>query len=97
VEVVHLLTKAGAVVKAFEPFKSEAGLPGVDAAPTLELALKEAEAVLLLVEHTEFRQLTPEALKALTRARVLIDTVNGWSGQAWMDAGFKLFRLGVGK
>jgi UDP-N-acetyl-D-mannosaminuronic acid dehydrogenase len=97
VEVVHLLTKAGAAVKAFEPFKPEAALPGVDSALTLELALKDADAVLLLVDHTEFRQLNPGTLKTITPARVLIDTVNGWEGKDWMSAGFKLFRLGVGK
>lgn len=96
-EVIHLLTKEGAAVKAFEPFKPEAGLPGVEAALTLELALKDADAVLLLVNHTEFRQLSPETLKTLTPARVLIDTVNGWAGKDWPAAGFKLFRLGVGK
>jgi UDP-N-acetyl-D-mannosaminuronic acid dehydrogenase len=97
VEVVHLLAKEGAAVKAFEPFKPDAALPGVDAALTLELALKDADAVLLLVDHTEFRQLTPGTLKTLTPARVLIDTVNGWDGKDWASAGFKLFRLGVGR
>ncbi len=97
VEVIHLLQKEGATVKAFEPFKPEAALPGVDAALTLELALKDADAILLLVNHTEFRQLSPEALKTLTAARVLIDTVNGWDGRDWAAAGFKLARLGVGK
>jgi UDP-N-acetyl-D-mannosaminuronic acid dehydrogenase len=97
VEVVHLLKKEGAAVKAFEPFKPDAVLPGVDAALTLELALKNADAVLLLVNHTEFRQLTPETLKTITPARVLIDTVNGWESKDWAKAGFKLFRLGVGR
>jgi UDP-N-acetyl-D-mannosaminuronic acid dehydrogenase len=97
VEVIHLLTKDGAIVKAFEPFKPDAVLLGVDAALTLELALKDADAVLLLVNHTEFRQFSPETLKTITPARVLIDSVNGWGGQEWPAAGFKLFRLGVGK
>jgi UDP-N-acetyl-D-mannosaminuronic acid dehydrogenase len=96
-EVIHMLTKAGAAVKAFEPFKPEAGLPGVDAALTLEAALQDADAVLLLVKHTEFRQLSPESLKTLTPARVVIDAVNGWDGQNWADNGFRFFRLGVGK
>jgi len=97
VEIVHLLAKAGAAVKAFEPFKPDAVLPGVDAAATLESALKDADALLLLVNHTEFRQLSPDVLKTLTPARLLIDTVNGWGGQDWAAAGFTLFRLGVGK
>jgi UDP-N-acetyl-D-mannosaminuronic acid dehydrogenase len=95
-EVVYLLQKEGALVKTFEPFKPE-GLPNMDCAPTLEAALKDAEVVLLLVNHTQFHALTPEALRPLTSAKILIDTVNGWAGRAWEKAGFKLHRLGVGK
>ena len=95
-EVVHLLQKEGAIVKAFEPFKPE-GLPNMDCTPTLEDALEEVEAALLLVKHTEFRSLTPEKLRALTPAKILVDTVNGWEGQDWEKAGFKLHRLGVNK
>ena len=96
-EVIHLLQKEGAVVKAFEPFKPDADLPGITAVPTLEAALKEADAVLLLVNHTSLRALTPEKLAALTPARILIDTVNGWAGKDWAGAGFHVFRLGVRK
>jgi len=95
-EVIHLLQKEGAVVKAFEPFKPEADLPGISAVPTLEAALKDAEVVLLLVNHNMLRALTPEKLASLTPARILIDTVNGWAGKNWQAAGFKLHRLGVG-
>lgn len=96
VEVIHLLAKEGAVVKAFEPFKPEVRLPGVDATSTLAQAVKDADALLLLVNHTEFRQFSPAVLKALTPARVLIDTVNAWADPDWADNGFSLFRLGVG-
>jgi UDP-N-acetyl-D-mannosaminuronic acid dehydrogenase len=96
-EVVRLLQKEGAVVKAFEPFKPDADLPGVDAALTLEAALAGAEVVILLVSHTEFRTLTPQRLASLTTARILVDTVNGFSGKDWHAAGFKLYRLGVSK
>lgn len=96
VEVIHLLTKAGAAVKAFEPFKPAAVIPGVDAVATLELAVEDADVVLLLVNHSQFRALDPETLKAITSARVLVDTVNGWDGKDWPTHGFTLFRLGVG-
>jgi UDP-N-acetyl-D-mannosaminuronate dehydrogenase len=95
--VVHLLNKADAITRAFEPFKPAAALPGVDSVPTLELALQEAEAVLLLVNHTQFKQLDPQKLQSLTPARVLIDTVNNWIPAECDPAGFRLFRLGVGK
>jgi UDP-N-acetyl-D-mannosaminuronic acid dehydrogenase len=95
-EVVYHLQQEGALVTAFEPFKPE-GLPNMDCAPTLDAALKDAEAVILLVNHTEFCALTPEKLRALTSAKILVDTVNAWAGRDWKKEGFQLYRLGVGR
>ncbi len=95
VEVIHLIQNEGATVKAFEPFKPDADLPGVTAVATLEAALKDADAVVLLVNHTGMRALTPGKLAAMTSARILIDMVNGWAGRDWEAAGFKVFRLGA--
>ena len=87
----------GAQVSAYEPFKLEAGLKGIDAVPSLDLALEGAEALLLLVDHTQFRELDPQLVAAKTTARVAIDAVNGWDVQAWTKAGFEVYRLGVKK
>jgi len=97
VEVARLLQKEGAIVRAFEPFKPNNGLPGIDSASTLQAALDDADAVLLLVGHTEFRALTPENLITLTPARVLIDTVNVLASRDWAGAGFDLWRLGTNR
>ncbi len=96
-EIVHLLQKEGALVKAFEPFKPAAGLAGIEAVPTLGAALAEADLALLLVNHSEFRALTPARLASLTSCRLLVDTVGGWSGPDWASAGFDLRKLGVRK
>jgi UDP-N-acetyl-D-mannosaminuronic acid dehydrogenase len=95
VEVIYLLQQAGAIVAAFEPFKPNANLPGISSTASLEAAVKDAEAVVLLVNHTALCSVTPEELAGMTRARVLVDTVNGWNGKNWSSAGFKIFRLGV--
>lgn len=96
-EVVHLLQREGAVVKAWEPFKPDADMPGIHMASSFDDAAKDADALLLLVNHTEFRQLNPPEVAAKTTARILVDTVNGCDGSAWQDAGFTLFRLGDNK
>jgi UDP-N-acetyl-D-mannosaminuronic acid dehydrogenase len=96
-EVVHLLMEQGAHVRAFEPFKPEAGPVGIDSVPTLDLALENADALLLLVDHTQFRDLNPEDVAGKTPARVVIDTVNRWDEKSWTQAGFKVFRLGANK
>lgn len=97
VEVAHLLQEAGAQVQCYEPFKPAAEIPGLTIVPTLEAVLAGAEAVLLLVGHTQFRALTPAWVAAHTPARVAIDTVNGWQAAGWKEAGFRLLRLGNGK
>ena len=95
-EVAHLLIDAGAEVRAFEPFKPD-GLPGIPMAASLEEALKDADAVLLLVRHTQFRELEPSKVASLTSARVVVDTINACDATAWQGAGFQVFRLGVSK
>ncbi len=95
-EVVHLLQEEGAQVKTFEPFKLE-GLPGMDMAKNLEDALKGADAILLLVRHTEFVSLSPLKVREMTRARVVVDTVNAWNLNEWIKSDFSVSRLGVGK
>lgn len=96
-EVVHLLQQEGASVKAWEPFKPDADLKGIDMAPSLPAALKEADALILLVGHTEFCNFNPEAIAKQTKARTVLDTVNGWNGEIWSANGFKFFRLGDNK
>jgi UDP-N-acetyl-D-mannosaminuronate dehydrogenase len=69
----------------------------MECVPTLESAVKDADAILLLVNHTEFRALTPETLRPLTSAKILIDTVNAWAERDWEKFGFTYHRLGVNK
>ena len=96
-EVVHVLQNEGAKVKAWEPFKPDAKLPCIDMAASLDDALKDCDAIILLVRHTEFVNLKPSDISAATKARVIVDTVNGWNANEWRTAGFQVARLGVGK
>lgn len=97
VEIVHLLDKEGALVKAWEPFKPNASLKGVDLSPSLEDALKDAEAILLLVRHKEFGSITSDKIASKTEARIVIDCVNAWNLDDWQRGGFQLFHLGSNK
>jgi UDP-N-acetyl-D-mannosaminuronic acid dehydrogenase len=96
-EVVHLLQKEGARVHVWEPFKPEANMPGIDMATSLDTALQDADAILLLVRHTEFVDFRPEQIAAKTPSRILIDCVSGWDTDSWKRAGFAVYRLGVNK
>jgi len=95
-EVVRLLIDAGANVRAYEPFKL-GGLPDIPMASTLEETINPADAILLLVRHSQFREMDPSKIAVKTPARVVVDTVNAWDAAGWEEAGFQMFRLGVNK
>ena len=97
VDVVRLLMAEGAKVAAYEPFKLDADLPGIQLAPNLDSALQGSDLLLLLVAHTPLRQLTPGVVAAQTDARLVVDTVNLWDAPLWEQAGFTVVRLGVGQ
>jgi len=97
VEVVQLLGREGAQVLACEPFKPDANLPNVTIAATFDEAVRDADALILLVRHTEFTKLSPEETAKKTKARIIIDTVNGWDAAQWQNAGFRFVKLGSGK
>ena len=96
-EVVHILQKEGAEVLAWEPFKPDANLEGVTMSLALENAIKDADAIVVLVKHTEFTKLDPSVIAQQTKARTLIDTVNCWESEAWKSHGFTVYRIGDGK
>jgi UDP-N-acetyl-D-mannosaminuronic acid dehydrogenase len=97
IEVVKLLSEAGATVNAIEPYKTDAEITGLKMSTTLEQAIRDVDVLLLLVGHRAFIELDPVNLKNLTPARIAIDAVGGWEEDAWRQAGFSIFRLGVGK
>jgi UDP-N-acetyl-D-mannosaminuronic acid dehydrogenase len=96
VEVVHSLLAAGAQVRAFEPYKTTYALDGVSSTATLREAVQDAELILLLVGHDEFKALDPAEMAAMSSARLALDTVNAWNVPDWYRAGFTVHRLGRG-
>ena len=96
IEIARRLTQDGAIVRAYEPYKKNANIPGVFCETTLEETISDADYLVLLVGHRELKELDPRRLQKLTPARMALDTVGAWDHQAWSEAGFKLFRLGDG-
>jgi UDP-N-acetyl-D-mannosaminuronic acid dehydrogenase len=96
-EVVHLLQNEGAQVKAWEPFKPNAVIKGINMAHSFEDTIGDAEVILLLVNHTQFRTLNPREVSSKTKARIVIDCVNAWKTDEWQAAGFQVERLGANK
>lgn len=96
IEIAHRLTACGAQVRAYEPFKRDAQVDGLKLAPSLPGAIAQAEALLLLVAHTELARLNPLEVARHTPARIVIDATGSWSRAAWEAAGFTVWTVGVG-
>ena len=75
--------------------QAAADLPGITPAAGFDEALSGADAIVLLVAHTEFRNLVPAAVAAKMPGRVAVDTVNAWDAATWRQAGFAFHRLGA--
>jgi UDP-N-acetyl-D-mannosaminuronic acid dehydrogenase len=90
------LASKGAKVRTYEPFGPGAVVPGAEPAASLEMALQDAEAVILLVDHQIFRELDPQQAKGMMSGHIAIDTRGVWDRATWDAAGFELHVLGVG-
>ena len=87
-EVVHLLEKGRRPGQGLGAKQAGCRLPGVTMAGSLEAAISDAEAIVLLVAHTEFLHLRPrETAWAPRPPRLVVDTVNGWKSDEWQAAG----------
>jgi UDP-N-acetyl-D-mannosaminuronic acid dehydrogenase len=98
VETARLLLQAGAVVKSYDPFyKPEMNLADINPTIDFKAAIADAELIVVLVSHLEFKTLSPEDVALKTKARKIVDTVHIWNDEKWKWAGFDLIALGNGK
>jgi UDP-N-acetyl-D-mannosaminuronic acid dehydrogenase len=93
VDLAYYLQELGAQVLAYEPFKENARLPGIEQASSLEAALLDADLVVLAVAHQQLKDLDPRIVREKTKADLVFDAVNGWEKRVWEQAGFKFLGL----
>ncbi|BDZ51568.1 UDP-glucose 6-dehydrogenase [Frondihabitans sucicola] len=96
-DVVTKLVEAGATVTAFDPEANETAtrsLPTLTTSETAEDAVRGADAVLVLTEWKEFRELDPAAVATLVAHKRVVDGRNCLDAVAWRAAGFEVRGLG---
>jgi UDP-N-acetyl-D-mannosaminuronic acid dehydrogenase len=96
IDVAAQLASHGALVSTFEPYAPEETAPNCNSSPSLETVLENAEAVVLLVDHREFKELVPDDIAGMMPGRWAFDMRGIWDREAWENAGFKVRTLGVG-
>ena len=91
-DVAARLAELGASVLATDPEAIESSRrmrPTLDYVETVEEAVAGADAVLVLTEWREYRELDPEVIGALVRTRSIVDGRNCLDREAWRAAGWE--------
>jgi UDP-N-acetyl-D-mannosaminuronic acid dehydrogenase len=89
VELMELLKEDGLEVAAADPF-----VGGREGLPSYEDAVKDADLVVLGVNHAQYKELDFEALGKLVKHKLFFDTRNFCSRKDAETAGFRYYLLG---
>jgi UDPglucose 6-dehydrogenase len=99
IEIIHLLQGEGAKVQAYDPVSMEKAasvLPGVTMCADAYEVARDADAVILLTEWNEFKQLDLSRLRALMARPVFVDGRNIYEPDTMAAAGFQYLSVGRG-
>lgn len=94
VRVDELLREHGFNVRIYDPHVTSFARP---LASTIEEAVEDAEAIVMMVGHKAFRDLNPHSVARRMRGCVLIDTRSSGDAARWQAAGFRTYVLGARK
>lgn len=96
-DVAARLAELGAIVRATDPEAIETSRrlrPTLDYVATPEEAAEGADAVLVLTEWKQYRELDPVQLSSVVNARAIVDGRNCLDPVAWRAAGWQYRALG---
>lgn len=90
--ILPALADRGAIIRAHDPegmAEARTLMPsGIDYVDSIEDALKDADAVVLMTEWNQYRGLDLDSLRSLMRGNVFIDLRNVYERKTLEDAGF---------
>ncbi len=87
IAVIDRLIGRGAQVKAFDPMVKAYSLSGLEICSSVEEAIANADALIVLTEWPEFRNIDPIASLKVMKQQIVIDTRNIIDRSAWESAG----------
>jgi len=95
--VIEQLIAEGAAIRVFDPeamLNVKSSYPGLFYANDLYEASRGSNAVLLLTEWNDFRQISFQEMKTLVKEPVFLDFRNVYSHEDLKDSGFRYYLLG---
>jgi UDP-N-acetyl-D-mannosaminuronic acid dehydrogenase len=93
IDVCRLLEAEGMTITSYDPHARLGTIPSQKG--SLEATIEGVDLAVILVDHKEFRSLTPQMLSAHMRTRILYDTKNCMNRSIFEEAGFKTYLLGM--
>ncbi len=90
--VEELLLERGYLTRVYDPLAERYVHPLAD---SLEAALLDVDAIILMVGHAAFAAIDPSQIAVLCRARNLVDTRAFFDAERWQAAGFSVYTLGA--
>ena len=95
-EVINRLIIAGSTVRAFDPIASAPADASFTQSSTVLEAVSQANALLVLTEWDEFREIDPKAVAEAMKGSVVLDTRRVLPAESWKSAFNSFNVLGVG-
>ncbi len=98
-EVIHLLENEGAHIKAYDPQAMENAahvLPKVKLCENPYQVAEGADALILITDWNEFKQVDFTRIKSLMNKAVIMDGRNLWDEKTLKNMGFQYFGVGRG-
>lgn len=87
---IKLAEKEGFKVKIYDPFVKEWSYPILG----LEEAVEGSDCIVVLTDHSEFREMDPESIKKKMSQSKIVDTRNIISIERWKKLGFEIKVIG---
>lgn len=97
IEIINMLLKGGAVVKAYDPVAMENAkkiLPNIQYRPNAYDVAEGADAIIVITEWREFKLLNMEKIKDMMRKPALFDGRNIYDAERMRKMGFKYYSIG---
>lgn len=94
-EIVEKLSHKSLDLVSFDPHVKENMVPSQTQSYTE--AISQADLLVILTDHTYFKEINPREIVELMKRPIVLDTKNVINRQEWEAAGFTVYKLGDGK
>lgn len=95
-KVASLLLNSGVKIVGYDPQITTTPLKGLEVVQSVEEAVKDSDALVVMTEWERFIDLDPEELIKLMKGKTLVDTRAILNSKNYIDAGFSVWQAGHG-